>query len=42
VLENLDNPMLKNVRDIDIQNGDIIVLGYSKGKGRRVNEMNKD
>lgn len=42
VLENLHNPMLKNVRDIDIQKGDIIVLGYSKGKGRRVNEMNKD
>lgn len=42
VLENLHNPMLKNVRDIDIQKEDIIVLGYSKGKGRRVNEMNKD
>jgi hypothetical protein len=42
VLENLHNSMLKNVRDIDIQKGDIIVLGYSKGKGRRVNEMNKD
>lgn len=42
VLENLHNPMLKNVRDIDIQKKDIIVLGYSKGNGRRVNEMNKD
>lgn len=42
VLKNLHNPMLKNERDIDIQKGDIIVLGYSKGEGRRVTEMNKD
>lgn len=42
VLKNLHNPILKNERDIDIQKGDIIVLGYSKGEGRRMNEMNKD